>query len=89
MCGEVWDAIHALVESESIMYDAFLGLTLQVLNLLPQIPIDISFHMQILLPTVWNPPFIGSGILSLSRMAFHLSTRKSGCPTFYLRSWLE
>ena len=27
MCGEVWDAICTLVESESIMYDACLGLT--------------------------------------------------------------
>ena len=47
MWGEVWDAIHALVESEGIMFDTCLGLTLQVLNLLPQIPIDISFHTQI------------------------------------------
>ena len=44
-CGEVWDAICTLVESESITYDACLGLTLQVLILLPQIPTDISFHM--------------------------------------------
>ena len=44
MCGKVWDTICALAESESVMYDACLGLTLQVLNLLPQIP---SFHMQI------------------------------------------
>ena len=47
MRGEVWDAIHALAESEGITFNACLGLTLQVLNLLPQIPIDISFHMQI------------------------------------------
>ena len=47
MHGKVWDTIHALAESESVAYDACLGLTLQVLNLLPQIPIDISFHMQI------------------------------------------
>ena len=47
MCGEVWDTIHALVESGSVMYDACLGLALQVLNLLLQIPIDISFHTQI------------------------------------------
>ena len=53
MCGEVWDTVCALVESESIMYDAFLGLTLQVLNLLPQIPIDISFLMQIPLTIVY------------------------------------
>ena len=44
MCDEVWDAIHTLAESESITYNACLDLTLQVLNLLPQIPVDISFH---------------------------------------------
>ena len=47
MRGEVWDAIHALVENEGITFNACLGLALQVLNLLPQIPIDISFHTQI------------------------------------------
>ena len=47
MHGEVWDTICTLVESESIMYDACLGLALQVLNWLLQIPIDISFHLQI------------------------------------------
>ena len=44
MQGKVWDAICALAENEGIMLDACLGLTLQVLNLLPQIPIDILFH---------------------------------------------
>ena len=47
MHGKVWGVICTLAESESITYDACLGLALQVLNLLPQIPIDISFHMQI------------------------------------------
>ena len=47
MRGKVWDAICTLAESENIMYDACLGLTVQVLNLLPQIPIDISFQTQI------------------------------------------
>ena len=37
MWGKVWDAICALAESEGIMFDACLGLALQVLNLLPQI----------------------------------------------------
>ena len=55
MHGEVWDAICALAESESIMYDACLGPTLQVLNLLPQIPIDISFHIQIPLTIAYCP----------------------------------
>ena len=55
MHGEVWDAIHALAVSESITYDVCLGLALQVLNLLPQIPIDISFHMQIPLTIAYCP----------------------------------
>ena len=38
MQGKVWDAIHALAENEGITFDACLGLMLQVLNLLPQIP---------------------------------------------------
>ena len=44
MRGKVWDAIRALVESESVLYNACLGLILQVLNLLLQIPIDILFQ---------------------------------------------
>ena len=55
MRGEVWDAIHALAESESTTHKACLGLTLQVLNLLPQIPIDILFHMQIPLTITYCP----------------------------------
>ena len=55
MRAKVWDAICTLVESESIMYDACLGLALQVLNLLPQIPIDILFHTQIPLTITYCP----------------------------------
>ena len=47
MQGEVWDATHALAENEGITFNACLGLILQVLNLLLQIPIDILFHTQI------------------------------------------
>ena len=47
MRGNIWAAIHALAENEGITFDACLGLTLQVLNLLPQIPIDILFQTQI------------------------------------------
>ena len=53
MCGKVWDAIRALVESESVTYEACLGHALQVLNLLPQIPIDISFHTKISLTIMY------------------------------------
>ena len=55
MWGIVWDAIHTLAESEGIMFNACLGLALQVLNLLPQIPTDILFHMQIPLTITYCP----------------------------------
>ena len=53
MRGKVWDATFILAENEGI--DACLGLALQVLNLLLQIPIDISFHMQIPLTIAYCP----------------------------------
>ena len=55
MRGEIWAAIHALAENEGITFNACLGLTLQVLNLLPQIPIDISFQTQIPLTITYCP----------------------------------
>ena len=45
--GEVWATVCTLAENEGFMFDACLGIALQVLNLLPQIPIDISFQAQI------------------------------------------
>ena len=47
MRGKIWGTVRALAGNEGIMFDACLGLTLQILNLLPQIPIDISFQTQI------------------------------------------
>ena len=47
MRGDIWAAIHTLAENEGITFNACLGLTLQVLNLLLQIPIDIPFQTQI------------------------------------------
>ena len=44
MRGEVWATVYALAENEGIMFDACLGIMLQVLNLLS---IDISFQKQI------------------------------------------
>ena len=55
MWGKVWDAIRTLAESDGIMFDACLGLALQVLNLLLQIPINISFHTQIPLTITYCP----------------------------------
>ena len=47
MQGEVWATVCTLAENEGITFDTCLGITLQVLNLLPQIPKDISFQTQI------------------------------------------
>ena len=55
MRGEIWAVICALAENEGIMFDACLGLALQVLNLIPQIPIDISFQTQIPLTITYCP----------------------------------
>ena len=55
MRDEVWAAICTLAENEGITFDACLGLTLQVLNLLPQIPIDISFQTQMPLTITYCP----------------------------------
>ena len=44
---QVWTAVHALAENEGITFDDCLSLMLHVLHLLPQIPMDISFQMQI------------------------------------------
>ena len=89
MHGKVWDTIRALVESKSVTYDACLGLTLQVLKLLLQIPIDILFHLQIPLTIAycpessiyrkWHPK--QGGVLPLCK--------EIGCPALCLRSWVE
>ena len=55
MRDEVLAAIHTLAENEGITFDACLGLTLQVLNLLPQIPMDVSFQTQILFTIAYCP----------------------------------
>ena len=55
MRGNIWATICTLAENEGIMLDACLGLTLQVLNLLLQIPIDISFQTQIPLTIAYCP----------------------------------
>ena len=50
MRDQVWAAIHALAENNDC-----LGLALQVLNLLTQIPIDVSFQTQIPLTIAYCP----------------------------------
>ena len=55
MRGEIWATVYALAENKGITFDACLGLMLQVLNLLLQIPIDISFQAQIPLTISYCP----------------------------------
>ena len=55
MQSEVWATVHALAENEGIIFDAYLGIALQVLNLLLQVPIDILFQTQIPLTIAYCP----------------------------------
>ena len=55
MRDQVWAAICTLAENEGITFDTCLGLALRVLNLLPQIPLDISFQTQIPLTITYCP----------------------------------
>ena len=55
MRDEMWGAIRTLAENEGITFSNCLGLTLQVLNLLPQIPVDVSFQTQIPLTIAYCP----------------------------------
>ena len=47
MRDQIWTAVHALTESEGITFKHCLNLMLRILLLLPQIPVDISYQMQI------------------------------------------
>ena len=47
MRDQVWVTIRTLAENEGITFNDCLGLTLQILNLLSQIPVDVSFQTQI------------------------------------------
>ena len=55
MRDQVWATVRALTENEGITFNDCLSLTLQVLNLLPQIPVDISFQAQIPLTIAYCP----------------------------------
>ena len=55
MRDEVWGTIHTLAENEGITFNDCLGFTLQVLNLLLQIPVDVSFQTQIPLAIAYCP----------------------------------
>ena len=47
MRDQVWVTVCTLAENEGITFNDCLSLTLQLPNLLPQIPVDISFQTQI------------------------------------------
>ena len=49
MRDQIWTAVHALMESEGMTFEDCLSLMLCILPLLLQIPVDISYEMQILL----------------------------------------
>ena len=55
MRNQVWTAVHALAESEGMTLKDCLHLMLCRLPLLPQIPLDISYEMQIPLTITYCP----------------------------------
>ena len=55
MRDQIWTTIHALVEGDGVTFEDCLSLALHMLHLLPQIPVDISFQMQIPLTIAYCP----------------------------------
>ena len=55
MRNQIWTAVHALMEGKGVTFKDCLSLTLCVLHLLLQIPMDISFQMQIPLTIAYCP----------------------------------
>ena len=49
MRDQIWTAVHTLMESKDVTFEDCLNLMLCILLLLPQIPVDVSYQMQILL----------------------------------------
>ena len=47
MRDQIWTAICTLTESKGMTFKDYLNLALRILLLLPQIPVDISYQMQI------------------------------------------
>ena len=47
MRDQIWTAIHALVEGEGMTFEDCLSVALRILPLLLQIPMDVSYEMQI------------------------------------------
>ena len=55
MRDQIWTAVCTLAESKGMNFEDCLSLTLRILLLLPQIPMDISFQMQIPLTITYCP----------------------------------
>ena len=55
MRDQIWTTVHAIIESEGMTFKDCLSLMLCVLHLLLQIPVDISFQMQIPLTITYCP----------------------------------
>ena len=52
---EVWECVHRLTDVAGVSHDACLGLTLQVLDKLPTIPIDLFYHTLIPKMLAYSP----------------------------------
>ena len=55
MRDQIWTAVCALAESEGMTFKDCLSLMLCILPLLPQIPVDVSYKVQILLTIAYCP----------------------------------
>ena len=55
MRDQVWTAVRALAEGEGMTFEDCLSLALCILPLLPQIPVDILYKMQIPLTIAYCP----------------------------------
>ena len=55
MKDQIWTTVHTLTESEGVTFEDCLNLMLCILLLLPQIPVDISYQMQIPLTIAYCP----------------------------------
>ena len=52
---KVWECICRLTDVAGVSHNASLGLALQVLDKLPTIPIDLSYHMPIPMMLAYGP----------------------------------
>ena len=55
MRDQIWTAIHTLAEGEGVTFEDCPSLTLRILPLLPQIPVDVTYETQIPLTITYCP----------------------------------